>query len=134
MLACQTEIHDNLEVWVPPEARLEEEQVLTTESTIDYRKPQEIEKDATLPAPSVLYMPLTQKLFLSPPEPTLADNASDLDRIQREIRKNVKLPDIETSFASLKGLASMLRENNWQVTATLYPKNEHCPQIIFSFG
>jgi uncharacterized 2Fe-2S/4Fe-4S cluster protein (DUF4445 family) len=135
VLACQTEIHDDLEIWVPPEARLEEEQILTAESTVAYQKPQEIEKDTILPEPSVLYMPLTQKLFLSPPEPTLSDNVSDLDRIQREIRKNIKLPDIETSFASLKGLATMLRENSWQVTATLYPKNEHCPEILFfEFG
>jgi len=131
VLACQTEIHDNLEVWVPPEARLEGEQILTAESTVDYQKPQEIEKEAALLAPSVLYMPLTQKVFLSLPEPTLEDNASDLDRIQREIRKNIKLPNVDASFASLRGLASMLRANNWQVTATVYPKSEYCPEILF---
>ena len=27
VLACQTEVKTNLEVWVPPEARLEEEQI-----------------------------------------------------------------------------------------------------------
>jgi uncharacterized 2Fe-2S/4Fe-4S cluster protein (DUF4445 family) len=34
VLACQTEINHDLEVWVPPEARLEEEQILTSESMV----------------------------------------------------------------------------------------------------
>jgi uncharacterized 2Fe-2S/4Fe-4S cluster protein (DUF4445 family) len=34
VLACQTEVTENLEVWVPPEARLEEEQILTAEGTV----------------------------------------------------------------------------------------------------
>jgi uncharacterized 2Fe-2S/4Fe-4S cluster protein (DUF4445 family) len=36
VLGCQTEVNDDLEVWVPPEARLEEEQILTTESMVCY--------------------------------------------------------------------------------------------------
>ena len=39
VLACQTEVREDLEVWVPPEARLEEEQILTTESMVCYQPP-----------------------------------------------------------------------------------------------
>ena len=126
VLACQTEVEDSLEAWVPPEARLEEEQILTTESMICYEPPQDLHLGDSLDIPSLLYMPTTQKLYLSLPKPSLADNISDLDRIYREIRKKVESHYFEISLTSLRGLARLLRESQWQVTATLYPYDEHC--------
>ncbi|MFH2011984.1 MAG: ASKHA domain-containing protein [Pseudomonadota bacterium] len=131
LLACQTEVLDNLEVWVPPEARLEEEQILITENMVCYDVPQGIPLGDSMQTPSLLYMPVTQKFFLSLPEPTIQDNISDLDRIQREIHKKIQVPYMEPSLSSLKGLASMLRKNNWQVTVTLYPMDEHCVEILY---
>ena len=130
VLACQTKVEDTLEVWVPPEARLEEEQILTTESMVCYEPPQDLHLGDSLDIPSLLYMPTTQKLYLSLPEPSLADNISDLDRIYREIRKKVESHYFEISLTSLRGLARLLRESQWQVTATLYPYDEHCIEIL----
>jgi len=130
VLACQTEVSDDLEIWVPPEARLEEQQILTTESMVCYDSPQDLHLSDTLDIPSLLYMPVTQKIHLSLPEPSLTDNISDLDRIYREIRKKIQAPHIETPLATLRGMASLLRENKWQVTATLYPIEEHCLEIL----
>jgi uncharacterized 2Fe-2S/4Fe-4S cluster protein (DUF4445 family) len=76
-------------------------------------------------------MPLTQKLYLPLPEPSLTDNISDLDRIYREVRKRIDVPYLETSICTLRGLARMLRENQWQVTATIYPYDEHCSEVLF---
>jgi len=42
VLACQTEVEEDLQVWVPPEARLEEEQILTTENMVCYETPQDL--------------------------------------------------------------------------------------------
>ncbi|MFH1624896.1 MAG: ASKHA domain-containing protein [Pseudomonadota bacterium] len=134
LLACQTEVRDNLEVWVPPEARLEEEQILTTDRIVSYDLPQDIPLGDSIQPPSLLYMPITQKLFLLLPQPTLSDNISDLDRVQREIRKKIQVPYLETSLITLKGLASVLRKNNWQVTATLHPKDEHCLEVLYLEG
>jgi uncharacterized 2Fe-2S/4Fe-4S cluster protein (DUF4445 family) len=130
VLACQTEVEDNLEVWVPPEARLEEEQILTTESMVCYESPQDLQLDDTLDIPSLLYMPVTQKIYLSLPEPSLTDNISDLDRIYREIRKKIQTHYFEISLATLRGLARLLRQSQWQVTATLYPFDEHSLEIL----
>jgi uncharacterized 2Fe-2S/4Fe-4S cluster protein (DUF4445 family) len=130
VLACQTKVEASLEVWVPPEARLEEEQILTTESMVCYEPPQDLHLGDSLDIPSLLYMPMTQKLYLSLPEPSLADNISDLDRIYREIRKKVASHYFEISLTSLRGLARLLRESQWQVTATLYPYDEHCIEIL----
>jgi uncharacterized 2Fe-2S/4Fe-4S cluster protein (DUF4445 family) len=130
VLACQTEVRDDLELWVPPEARLEEEQILTTDSMVCYEPPQDIQLDDTLDIPSLLYMPLTRKIYLSLPEPSLTDNISDLDRVYREIRKKIQAPYIETSLATLKGMANLLRTSKWEVTATLCPHEEHCVEIL----
>jgi len=130
VLACRTEINDNLEIWVPPEARLEEEQILTTESMVCYDQPQDLQVSDTMDIPSLLYLPITKKVYLSLPEPTLTDNVSDLDRLYREIRKRIPAPYLETSLSTLKGLAQMLRQSKWQVSATLYPHDEHCVEIL----
>ncbi|PIQ46528.1 MAG: hypothetical protein COW04_01660 [Deltaproteobacteria bacterium CG12_big_fil_rev_8_21_14_0_65_43_10] len=55
LLACQTEIRDNLEVWVPPESRLEKEQILTTESMVCYDVPQGIPLGDSMQPPSLCY-------------------------------------------------------------------------------
>jgi uncharacterized 2Fe-2S/4Fe-4S cluster protein (DUF4445 family) len=130
VLACQTEIQDDLEVWVPPEARLEEEQILTTENMVCYDQPQDLEVKDTLDIPSLLYMPVSQKLYLSLPKPSLADNLADLDRVYREIRKKIQAPTLEISLTALRGMARLLRENHWEVTATLFPHDEHCIEIL----
>ncbi|MGB7033242.1 MAG: ASKHA domain-containing protein [Syntrophobacteria bacterium] len=130
VLGCQTEIKDDLEVWVPPEARLEEEQILTTESMVCYDQPQDLQVGDTFDIPSLLYLPVTKKLYLSLPEPSLTDNISDLDRIYREIRKKIQAPYLEASLSTLRGLAELLRDNKWQATATLHPHDEHCVEIL----
>ena len=130
VLACQTEVRTDLEVWVPPEARLEEEQILTTESMVCYQSPQDLQVKDTLDIPSLLYMPVTQKIYLSLPKPSITDNLADLDRVYREIRKKVQAPTLEISLPCLRNMARKLRENQWQVTATLYPVDEHCIEIL----
>ncbi|MGD8372985.1 MAG: ASKHA domain-containing protein [Syntrophobacterales bacterium] len=130
VLACQTEVKTNLEVWVPPEARLEEQQILTTESMVCYDAPQDLQVSETFDIPSLLYLPVTKKLYLSLPEPSISDNISDLDRVYREIRKKIEAPYLETSLSTLRGLAELLRESKWQVTATLHPYDEHCIEIL----
>ena len=130
VLGCQTEVRGDLEVWVPPEARLEEEQILTTESMVCYQSPQDLEVKDTLDIPSLLYMPVTQKIYLSLPKPSLTDNLADLDRVYREIRKKIQAPTLEISLPALRNMPRMLRENEWKVTATLYPIDEHCIEIL----
>jgi uncharacterized 2Fe-2S/4Fe-4S cluster protein (DUF4445 family) len=130
VLACATKVDQELEVWVPPEARLEEQQILTAESAVCYGSPETLNHMRDFQeTPSLLYMPLTQKLFLSLPEPTLTDNMSDLARIYREIHKHVPAPHLETSLSTLRGLARLLRESSWKVTVTLHSREEHLLQV-----
>jgi uncharacterized 2Fe-2S/4Fe-4S cluster protein (DUF4445 family) len=50
--------------------------------------------------------------------------------VYREIRKKIQAPTLEISLPSLRSMASTLRENQWQVTATIYPLDEHCIEIL----
>ena len=119
VLACQTKVlTEDVEVWIPPESRKEEEQILTVDHIVQYDEPVTMEQ---APAKRSLHrQPLTQKFFLELPAPTLDDNLSDLDRIYRELRKKTLEPILRTQFSALHHLASILRDNNWKVTATLH--------------
>jgi uncharacterized 2Fe-2S/4Fe-4S cluster protein (DUF4445 family) len=130
VLACVTKVDQDFEVWVPPEARLEEQQILTAEGTVSYGSPETLDGTGIAgETPSLVDMPLTQKMFLSMPEPTLTDNMSDLARIYREIRKTIPAPHLHTSLSTLRGLAMLLRENDWKVTVTLHSPEEHLLEV-----
>jgi uncharacterized 2Fe-2S/4Fe-4S cluster protein (DUF4445 family) len=65
--------------------------------------------------------PRTKKVHLKIPPPDLSDNISDLDRLCREIRKTgYKDLEMTCSLSVLQKLGSTLRENNWDVTVTLF--------------
>ncbi|MGQ9670987.1 MAG: ASKHA domain-containing protein [Desulfosoma sp.] len=126
VLACQTKLlHDDVEVWIPPESRQEEEQILMADHIVHYTAPEILEERG--PSPSIPYFhPLSGKIFLELPEPSLKDNLSDLERIYREL--NRKFPDVkwEADFGCLKNLARLLRENHWRVTALAHMFDPHC--------
>jgi uncharacterized 2Fe-2S/4Fe-4S cluster protein (DUF4445 family) len=129
VLACQTQIVEGeVEIWIPPESRQEEDQILTVDHIVDYEQPAELEKASTA-AEILYYQPLCLKCYLQLPAPTLADNLSDLDRIYRELRKAVPENRLQVDFACLVGLAQLLRENDWKVTATLHRKEPDCPSV-----
>ncbi|MHB0934849.1 MAG: ASKHA domain-containing protein [Armatimonadota bacterium] len=63
--------------------------------------------------------PLSQKRFLDMPEPTLEDSASDMDRVFREIQREENIPNLQIGLAPLRRLSAQIRDNDWQLTATL---------------
>lgn len=129
VIACQAKVqNEDVEVWIPPESRQEEEQILMVDHIIQYTQPEILEKESA--TPSIPYFnPLCGKIFLSLPEPTLQDNLSDLERIYRELHK--KYPDVkwEVDFSCLKNLARTLRGNKWQVTVLAHMVDPHCYHI-----
>ncbi|ABK16495.1 ASKHA domain-containing protein [Syntrophobacter fumaroxidans] len=133
VLACQASTTgEDVEIYIPPESRIEEGQILTVdhiEEIVRYEVPAPLERGLDgLPATSFL-RPVCQKYYLELARPSLSDNLSDLDRIYRELRK--KMPDIyiEAHFACLSGLAALLRESDWKVTATVHLRNARFGQI-----
>lgn len=119
VLACQAKVDNDTEVVIPPESRLEEEQILTEQPVVDYSQPEKVSVTKVPTDPMTLFEPLVQKIFLELQEPTQKDNIGDIERIMRELRKKTDFQDFETSLRCLQGLAAKLRDNKWKVTVTL---------------
>jgi len=113
VLACQTKVQDNLEVVIPPESRLEAEQILLTDSFISEAASVE----------SAHFEPLVQKLYMELQEPSKEDNIADSDRVIRELKRKTKYNTYERSLGCLRELGSKLRNSSWKVTATIARQN-----------
>ena len=119
VLACQTKVTSDMQVLIPPESRLEEEQIMTQGPVVDYSQPEKVFV-AKLPSdPLSLFEPLVQKIYLELKEPSGEDNIADIDRIMRELKRRTEYQSFEISLRCLQGLAPKLRNNNWKVTATI---------------
>jgi uncharacterized 2Fe-2S/4Fe-4S cluster protein (DUF4445 family) len=108
-----------MEVLIPPESRLEAEQILMDQPIVDYSEPQRVAVAKVPSDPMTLFEPLVQKIYLELKEPSQEDNVSDIERIIRGLRKKTDYQTFETSLHCLQGLASNLRDNDWKITATI---------------
>lgn len=114
VLACQTEITQDVEVEVPPESRVEGKIVLDRDA----------QRFRALYAPmkekvAFTRNPVVQKVYLKLPSPTLQDNLSDHVRLYRGIKREKKPQIMQTGLKVIRTLPSTLREAGWKVTATL---------------
>ena len=134
VLACQTGIREDLEILIPPESRLEEEQILSESlenkqktwresPPIHYSEPDWVSLHKRPSDPASLFEPLTSKIYLELPRPTIDDNIPDTGRIVRELRKKVKYPSYEIALPCLKDLFLKIRGSDWKITATLSRHN-----------
>jgi uncharacterized 2Fe-2S/4Fe-4S cluster protein (DUF4445 family) len=130
VLACQSVVRDNLEVVVPPESRLEEEQILTGSrsglqkkwqeaTSISYSQPDWVAVAKRPYEPASLFEPLVTKIYLELPEPTSEDNTSDTGRITMGLKRKLRYPSYEVSLDCLKDLFIKLRRSGWKVTTTV---------------
>jgi len=137
ILACQAEVIGDVVVEVPTSSQLGELQILQSgaEPVVDFES----------------LTPLTRKMDVFLSEPSLEDNSSDLERLVRGLRKTQDAGhetqnvgeggdnlSLESSSAlspmlmnldALRELPGLLRENNWQLTATL-TDSRGMPEII----
>ncbi|MBW1816801.1 MAG: DUF4445 domain-containing protein [Deltaproteobacteria bacterium] len=104
VLACRTEIHDNLDILIPAESRVEDSQIMT--------------RGEGEGAAGELN-PLVRKIFLELPKPTLEDNSADIDRISRELRKKIGWHTFDIRLNCLQNLSEKLRDNDWKVTVSV---------------
>ena len=112
VLACQAEIEEDIEVEIPPEARMEGQQILTAGA----------EEAGTSPgdqAAFALLKPLVRKIYLELPAPTSEDNLTDIERVSRELRRKIGWHSYGTSLSCLRELPHHLREHAWKVTASV---------------
>lgn len=156
VLACQTEIlTEDIEIWIPPESRKEDMQILTqydvsfdwlsysdelapeqkqaltVDEILRYEAPGPLDQGPDISRDRAL-RPLCQKYYLELPPPSLTDTLSDLERIYRELRRAVtpfQVLRLRTHFSCLWGLAAKLRHHNWKVTTTIHLRDLDAPTI-----
>ena len=139
-MACLTTVQDNLEVFVPPESRLDLTKVSEDEQRFlrlkgIYSEVEEVEAGRPIIDEKIfVHSPLATKIFLKIPPPTLDDRISDLERLYREIRRKRDIPIMQTGLANIKRLGSILRESKWQVTVTLGKRNETTEIVVIEPG
>jgi uncharacterized 2Fe-2S/4Fe-4S cluster protein (DUF4445 family) len=134
VLACQTRVREDLEILIPPESRLEEEQILgeplenrqkswKESPPIHYSEPDWVSLHKRPSDPASLFEPLTNKTYLELPRPTIDDNIPDSGRIVRELRRKLKYSSYEVTLSCLRDLFIKIRRADWKVTATLSRHN-----------
>ncbi len=105
VLACQTPVHDDLEIVIPPESRMEESKIMTG------GEPEE--------TGNVEIEPLVRKIYLELTPPSVEDNAPDIERVSRALRKTLGFHSFDIPLDCLQNLSEKLRSNDWKVTVTV---------------
>jgi len=130
VLACQTRVHSDVVVEVPPESRLEGRPQLMREEAIRFAGVAPRREGAKV----YEFAPLCQKQLLEVSLPSLQDNLADLERVFRAIRQKHNYPVMQTGLFNLQHLAPLLRENDWRITATLGQRGGTLEVVQFEAG
>jgi len=114
VLACQTEVTGDVVVEVPPESRAKGK-ILIDKDAQRFRALYAPMKEQVF----FKYDPLIQKIYLELPPPSLQDSISDHIRLYRSIRRQKKIPIMQTGLKIIRTVPYILRKNDWKITATL---------------
>jgi len=105
--ACQSRVLTDLIVYVPVESRLEKA-VMSREKKVA----------AEALATGWRFKPPLNKCYVELPPPTLEDNASDLSRLLRDLKRQCNISNISVDFEVVKKLPKVLRDGDWKATVT----------------
>ncbi len=114
--ACQSRVLSDVVVRIPPESLLDRRTLTRRRGGVGLR-PSPIDLGA-LKAEG-LYNPAFKKRFVQLSPPTLADNVNDLARLEQGLARQHAVDSLTLDFFLLRKLARVMREQDFQVTATL---------------
>ncbi len=115
VLACASHPRSDLVVEIPIESRMEGKQIVVDEDAQRFSGLARVDLEKY----EFEHSPLTEKLFLDIPPPSLEDSLSDLSRLFRSIRTHVDAPIMQTGLKNIRRLPQILRRGDWKVTCTL---------------
>ena len=122
-LACRTFAAADVLIDIPKES------MLTVEGKIATGKSKDL--TALLYSLGVKIEPLTERIILQLPPPSIDDNISDLERLKRELFAK-GLGCLRVPFRFLKNLTDVIREKNWEITLCIV-WSEGCNEITNIF-
>jgi uncharacterized 2Fe-2S/4Fe-4S cluster protein (DUF4445 family) len=114
--ACQSLVQGDVVVRIPPESLLDRRTLTRRRGGIGLR-PSPIDLAALKAAG--LYNPAFQKKFVKLPPASLANNVCDLSRLENGLARQHGLDNLAHDFFMLRKLADVMRQEDFQVTATL---------------
>ncbi len=123
-LACQTFPEGDVLIEIPKES------MLTVEGRIATGKSKDLQ--ALLRSTGAGIEPLTERIVLQLPPPSLNDNISDLERLKRELFSK-GLGCLRVPFRFLTDLAKTVRKKDWEVTLCII-HTEDCNEITNIFS
>ncbi|MFC1510028.1 ASKHA domain-containing protein [Candidatus Omnitrophota bacterium] len=140
VLACRTTPESDMEVFIPVESRLGDIEVLTKETKTKrlaglYTPAEKIEEEHHETEARVFkHGPLSTKIALKLPLPSMDDNCGDVERLFRELRNGRNIPVMQIGLANIKKLPRLLRESGWEVTVTLGNRNGTTEVVLLEPG
>ncbi|MGB2705530.1 MAG: ASKHA domain-containing protein [Candidatus Omnitrophota bacterium] len=140
VLACLTAVEGNLEVFIPKESRLDLSKVKEKEARLNrlkgiYSEAVEVDKGKPIISEDIFtHSPISTKIYVELPPPTLDDSVSDYERLLREIRKKYDIPIMQTGLRNIRRLGNILRSSDWKVTVALGKRNETTEIVIIEPG
>ena len=108
-LACQTVVESDVTVFIPPQ------EVILRKLPSE----KEAKKVITLPVECDWRKNPIRSFFLEIEPPSLADNTTDFERLQRELARQHGIRGLAADLPIIKKLARILRGADWRVTAVL---------------
>jgi uncharacterized 2Fe-2S/4Fe-4S cluster protein (DUF4445 family) len=114
--ACQCRVVSDVVVRIPPESLLDQKTITRRRAGLSLR-PSPIDIGAL--KQQGLYNPAFQKKFLPLPPASLGDNICDLSRLENGLKRQYGLSNLTLDFLLTRKLAQVMRQENFQVTATL---------------
>jgi uncharacterized 2Fe-2S/4Fe-4S cluster protein (DUF4445 family) len=130
VLACETQVLGDLVVGIPEESRLTGRTAFTAEETLRFGKASSQRGGVK----EYAFAPLSRKLFLALPAPSLDDNLGDLERVYREIAALAPSPVMQTGLFNIRSLSKLLRENDFRITATIGRRGKTTEVVQFEPG
>ncbi|MBI5676822.1 MAG: DUF4445 domain-containing protein [Nitrospirae bacterium] len=118
-LACRTFPEGDISIDIPKES------ALTVEGRIATGKSKDLQE--LLRSMNTEIEPITGRLYMKLPPPTLDDNISDLERLKRALSSE-GLGCLRVPFRSLKNLADILRAKDWEITLCTI-QSEGCEEV-----
>lgn len=121
-LACQTFPRGDIVVEIPKESQLvigDKISIAKTKSLIEHLK-----------SFNVNISPLTKRVFLDLPPPTITDSISDLERLKRALDE-IGIRNIRYSYGFVSAMNKMLRASEWMVFLTYVDRDGSPAEALF---
>ncbi|MBN2106164.1 MAG: DUF4445 domain-containing protein [Deltaproteobacteria bacterium] len=116
-LACRTTVLSDVVVQIPHETKLDMKSV--REARVHAHETRYAVSAAANIALSEVSPPPVAKYALTLTPPSINENAADLTRVQRSLKKTFNLHAASIDHSALKALPHVVRSSNWQLTASV---------------